>query len=153
MMKDSINMSRSNLKSHTMNMTEGNPTGLLIRFAIPMLIGNLFQQVYNVVDSIIVGRYIGAQALAAVGATSSTTFLFFALCNQSVGRIVEPWYVFHVLVGVDNTVRLVDIAHDARGDGSVHVGIVADVALRRPGVVGAAGFSGSADDGDLRADP
>ena len=74
-------MAKATLKSHTMNMTEGNPTGLLIRFAIPMLIGNLFQQVYNVVDSIIVGRYIGAQALAAVGATSSTTFLFFALCN------------------------------------------------------------------------
>jgi len=72
---------RAAIKSHTMNMTEGNPTGLLIRFAIPMLIGNLFQQVYNVVDSIIVGRFIGAGALAAVGATSSTCFLFFALCN------------------------------------------------------------------------
>lgn len=74
-------MAKATLKSHTMNMTEGNPTGLLVRFAIPMLIGNLFQQVYNVVDSIIVGRFIGAEALAAVGATSSTTFLFFALCN------------------------------------------------------------------------
>ena len=74
-------MATTHIKSHTMNMTEGNPTGLLIRFAIPMLIGNLFQQVYNVVDSIIVGRFIGAGALAAVGATSSTCFLFFALCN------------------------------------------------------------------------
>lgn len=74
-------MAKTTIKSHTMNMTEGNPTGLLVRFAIPMLIGNLFQQVYNVVDSVIVGRYIGAQALAAVGATSSICFLFFALCN------------------------------------------------------------------------
>ncbi|MCR5595739.1 MAG: MATE family efflux transporter [Lachnospiraceae bacterium] len=74
-------MARPQVKSHVMNMTEGNPTGLLIRFAIPMLIGNLFQQVYNLVDSIIVGRFVGAEALAAVGATSSTTFLFFALCN------------------------------------------------------------------------
>ncbi len=62
-------------------MTEGNTTRLLITFAIPMLVGNLFQQVYNLVDSIIVGRFVGANALAAVGATSSTTFLFFALCN------------------------------------------------------------------------
>lgn len=74
-------MSAGTIRSHTMNMTEGNPTGLLIRFAVPMLIGNLFQQVYNLVDSVIVGRFVGATALAAVGATSSTTFLFFALCN------------------------------------------------------------------------
>ena len=74
-------MSKIKIKSQTMNMTEGNPTGLLLRFAIPMLIGNLFQQVYNLVDSIIVGQYVGADALAAVGATGSTSFLFFALCN------------------------------------------------------------------------
>ncbi len=74
-------MSKIKIKSQTMNMTEGNPTGLLLRFAVPMLIGNLFQQVYNLVDSIIVGQYVGADALAAVGATGSTSFLFFALCN------------------------------------------------------------------------
>lgn len=74
-------MSKMKIKSQTMNMTEGNPTGLLLKFAIPMLIGNLFQQVYNLVDSIIVGQYVGAEALAAVGATGSTSFLFFALCN------------------------------------------------------------------------
>lgn len=74
-------MPKLKIKSHTMNMTEGNPTGLLIRFAIPMLIGNLFQQLYNLVDSIIVGQYVGADALAAVGATGSITFLFFAICN------------------------------------------------------------------------
>lgn len=70
-------------KSHamTMNMTEGDPTSLLIRFAIPMLIGNLFQQFYNIVDSVIVGRFVGSDALASVGATGSITFLFFALCN------------------------------------------------------------------------
>ena len=77
-----------------MNMTEGNPTGLLIRFAIPMLIGNIFQQVYNLVDSVIVGRYVGSDALAAVGATGSVTFLFFALCNGvgSGGGIVTSQF-------------------------------------------------------------
>ena len=69
------------IRSRTMNMTEGNPTGLLIRFAIPMLIGNIFQQLYNLVDSVIVGRFVGSAALASVGATSSVVFLFFALCN------------------------------------------------------------------------
>ncbi len=69
------------MKSKTLNMTEGNPVYLLIIFAIPMLIGNLFQQMYNLVDSVIVGRFVGANALAAVGATNSVSFLFFALCN------------------------------------------------------------------------
>lgn len=54
---------------------------LLLVFAIPMLIGNVFQQLYNLVDSVIVGKFVGANALAAVGATGSVTFLFFALCN------------------------------------------------------------------------
>ena len=69
------------MKSKTLNMTEGNPTRLLLVFAVPMLIGNVFQQLYNLVDSVIVGKFVGADALAAVGATGSVSFLFFALCN------------------------------------------------------------------------
>ncbi|MBR4342500.1 MAG: MATE family efflux transporter [Lachnospiraceae bacterium] len=64
-----------------LNMTEGNPTSLIIRFSIPMLIGNIFQQLYNLVDSVIVGQFVGPNALAAIGATTSVTFLFIALCN------------------------------------------------------------------------
>lgn len=69
------------MKNLTMNMTEGGITGLLIRFSIPMLMGNLFQQLYNIVDSIIVGKLVGADALAAVGVTGPMGFFFFALCN------------------------------------------------------------------------
>lgn len=69
------------MKNSTINMTEGNTLKHIASFAIPMLIGNIFQQVYNLADSIIVGRIIGKGALAAVGATNSVTFLFFALCN------------------------------------------------------------------------
>lgn len=68
-------------KSNILNMTEGSPLGLILRFAIPMLIGNVFQQLYNLADSVIVGRIIGSEALAAVGATNSATFMFIALCN------------------------------------------------------------------------
>ena len=57
-------------------MTEGNPVQLLLVFAVPMLIGNIFQQLYNLVDSVIVGKFVGADALAAVGATGSVSFLF-----------------------------------------------------------------------------
>jgi len=62
-------------------MTEGSPVSLIVQFSVPMLIGNLFQQLYNLVDSVIVGQFVGADALAAIGATGSVTFLFFALCN------------------------------------------------------------------------
>lgn len=67
--------------NNTMDMTQGSPVRHLLLFSIPMLIGNIFQQVYNLVDSVIVGQFIGADALAAVGATGSLTFFFFALCN------------------------------------------------------------------------
>lgn len=57
------------------NLTEGNSGNLIFKFAIPMLIGNVFQQMYSIVDSIIVGRYLGKQALAAVGASFPLIFM------------------------------------------------------------------------------
>lgn len=68
-------------KDRTVDMTRGNPMGLILRFAIPMAVGNLFQQCYNLADSMMVGKLVGSDALASVGATSSVTFMFFALCN------------------------------------------------------------------------
>ena len=62
-------------------MTEGNPFRLLLKFMLPLLVGNIFQQVYGMVDIIIVGRFVGSDALAAVGATTSLNFLFFSLCS------------------------------------------------------------------------
>lgn len=75
-------------------MTEGNTTKLLLTFAWPMLIGNLFQQLYNLVDSVVVGKFIGKDALASIGATNSVSFLFFALCNGigNGGGIVTSQY-------------------------------------------------------------
>ena len=63
------------------NMTQGSELKHILLFTLPLLAGNLFQQLYNIVDSVIVGRYLGHEALAAVGATGSITFLFYALCN------------------------------------------------------------------------
>lgn len=59
----------------TCDMTQGNPMRLLLLFAIPVLAGNVFQQFYNMVDSIIVGKFVGVDALAAVGSTGSLMFL------------------------------------------------------------------------------
>ena len=50
------------------DLTQGNITGTMLRFALPMILGNLLQQFYNIADTLIVGRYLGANALAAVGA-------------------------------------------------------------------------------------
>lgn len=56
------------------DMTQGSPIKLIIMFTIPLLIGNLFQQFYNMADTLIVGRTIGVNALAAVGSTGSIMF-------------------------------------------------------------------------------
>ena len=67
-------------------MTVGSPARHILKFTLPLLIGNLFQQLYNMVDSIVVGRYVSAHALAAVGACGSLNFLFFSLSSGlSVG--------------------------------------------------------------------
>ena len=65
---------------YTTDMTKGNEFKHIITFALPMLAGNLFQQLYNIVDSIIVGRFLGSDALASVGATGSITYFFYTLC-------------------------------------------------------------------------
>lgn len=59
----------------TLDMTRGNPAKLILQFSLPLFIGNLFQQLYNMADTFIVGRTLGAGALAAVGCTGSLTFL------------------------------------------------------------------------------
>ena len=76
---------RRGSRDTTMNMTEGRPLALLAVFALPLLSGNLFQQAYNLADSMIVGRLLGANALAAVGATGSISFLFFSIFNGISG--------------------------------------------------------------------
>lgn len=68
------------MASYTRSMTEGSELGHIIRFTLPLLLGNLFQQLYNVVDSAIVGKYLGSDKLAAVGCTGSITYLFYTLC-------------------------------------------------------------------------
>lgn len=58
-----------------LDMTKGRPLGLIVKFIIPLVIGNIFQQLYNMVDTIIVGQFVGVKALAAVGSTGTIMFL------------------------------------------------------------------------------
>lgn len=62
------------------DMTKGSPMKLILGFSIPLLFGLLFQQFYSMVDTIIVGHYLGVDALAAVGATGSVNFLIIGFC-------------------------------------------------------------------------
>ena len=63
------------------DMTKGNPMKIILLFSIPVLMGNLFQQFYNMVDTIIVGQYLGSKALAAVGSTGCIMFLVLGFAN------------------------------------------------------------------------
>ncbi len=67
-------------RSMTRDLTVGKPMKLVVSFALPLLFGVLFQQFYSFVDTAIVGRYLGAEKLAAVGATGSVNFLVIGLC-------------------------------------------------------------------------
>lgn len=64
----------------TMDLTVGKPMHLIFSFGVPLLLGMLFQQFYNMVDSIIVGKLLGVQALAAVGSTGSINFMIIGFC-------------------------------------------------------------------------
>lgn len=77
------------------DMTTGSPVRHILKFALPLLIGNLFQQLYNMVDSIVVGNFVGKNALAAVGACGSMNFLFFSLSSGlaiGIGIIVSQYF-------------------------------------------------------------
>lgn len=56
-------------------MTSGKPYKLILAFALPMILGNIFQQLYSMVDTVIVGKYVGVDALAGVGSTGAINFL------------------------------------------------------------------------------
>ncbi len=64
----------------TKDMTSGSPMKLIVGFSVPLLFGFLFQQFYNLVDTLIVGKFLGVDALAAVGATGSINFLIIGFC-------------------------------------------------------------------------
>ena len=74
----------------TKNLTTGGPMRLILGFTLPMLFGMLFQQMYNMVDTMIVGKLLGAQALAAVGATGSINFLVIGFCTGMCGGFAIP---------------------------------------------------------------
>lgn len=77
------------------DMTVGTPYKLLLNFALPLLVGNIFQQLYNMVDSVIVGKFVSSNALGAIGTTNSLNFFFFSLVgglSVGIGIIIAQYF-------------------------------------------------------------
>ena len=77
------------------NMTQGNVTKLIMAFAIPVLLGNVFQQFYTMVDTMMVGQILGVNSLAAIGASASLSNLVIGLCtgvSMGVSIMIAQYY-------------------------------------------------------------
>ena len=86
---------RGQVLRSNVDMTQGRPLNVIFSFALPLLMGNLFNQLYNVVDTAIVGRALGADALAAVGSTGNINaclFLLLAGLATGVSVIVSQYW-------------------------------------------------------------
>ena len=118
-------------KSNAKDMTIGSPMKLILEFALPLLLGMLFQQVYSLMDTIIVGKALGVNALAAVGATGSITFLIIGFClgvcsgfglpiaqrfgakdYKSLKKYVGNSYVLSIIISIIMTVLTVLLCHN-----------------------------------------
>lgn len=90
------------------NMTEGNPAKLLLSFAVPLMLGTIFQQSFILVDRMIVGRLICANAFSSVGATGSVSMVFTSLCLGIAigsGIVVSQFYGANDEEGTASAIR------------------------------------------------
>lgn len=109
-------------------MTEGSIWKKILFFSIPLILGNLFQQLYNTVDSIIVGNYIGSEALAAVGSSGSLINLLIGFCigaSAGAGVVIAQFYGAQDREGVRKAVHTTIAIAIAAGAALTVVGIVA----------------------------
>lgn len=109
-MKDIKVKSDQKQNSATMLMTEGKIWKQLLVFAVPLILGNLLQQMYNAVDSIIVGNYVGSNALAAVGSSNALINLLIAFAQ---GASVGAGVVISQFLGAGDTKRVHRAVHTA----------------------------------------
>jgi len=93
--------------SHSKDMTVGNPTKHILTFALPVFLGNMLQQLYNIIDTMVVGNFVGSNALAATGTCGSINFLFFSLSSGlsvGIGIIVSQYFGAKDEEGVRSTI-------------------------------------------------
>ena len=113
----------------TTDLTTGKIMPILVNFTVPLVLGNLFQLTYNVVDSIIVGHFVGKEALAAVGICNpiSTLMILFlnGLCMGACPRKVRQGFITRVSVWIANTCFAYDELVEYIGTENQLVGAVA----------------------------
>ena len=148
------------------DLTDGNPARLIFNFAMPMLLGNLFQQLYNIVDTIIVGNVLGKEALAAVGASFPIVFTLISLIIgvasggtiviaqyfgakdlDSVRKAIHTLYIFIMIASVlltiigipltENIFRLINLPEELMPQATTYLGIYLT------GMVAMFGFNGT----------
>lgn len=88
-------MEKNGGNSTIRDMTSGSPVKLIIQFMIPMFLGNIFQQFYNIADSIVAGQFLGVRALAAIGSTGSLMFFVTGWLNglsSGFAILVAQWF-------------------------------------------------------------
>lgn len=108
-------------------MTEGNIWKQILFFSIPLILGNLLQQLYNTADTIIVGNFVGRDALAAVGSSGSMIHLLISFCmgaSAGAGVIIAQYY------GADDRQRVQDAVHTA-----LAIAVIAGVIFTVVGIV------------------
>ena len=116
-------------KPENVIMTEGDPKKIIFRFAQPLIFANLFQQLYNTADAVIVGQFVGTQALAAVGGATGSLINFFV--NLFVGLasgttvVIAQAYGAHDAESVGGTVHTSVALALAAGLGLTAVGVAA----------------------------
>ena len=71
-------------------MTVGSPTRGILKFAVPLILGYILQQMYLIIDAAVVGRFVGVNALAGVGASTSVMFLIMGFCNGACAGFAIP---------------------------------------------------------------
>ncbi|HRZ76855.1 MAG TPA: MATE family efflux transporter [Bacteroidales bacterium] len=147
------------------DFTSGNESKLILQFATPMLLGNVFQQLYNVVDSIVIGHYLGKEALAAVGASFPFIFLLISMIigiasgstiiiaqhfgarnMDKVRQAIDTLYIFLFFASLAVSIigislsgpvfRLIDLPEEAIGPATVYMNIYIG------GIIFAFGFNG-----------
>ena len=94
------------MKASALDMTKGNPFVLLLKFTWPIYIGSAFQQIYNLVDAVIVGNFVGENALASVNVTATVVNLLFSLINgvtSGVGVVIAQYYGARDQKGIQRT--------------------------------------------------
>lgn len=120
-------LSAASSSDGTMNMTEGSPYGMIVRFALPIFLSQVFQQLYNTADTFIVGRFLGTEALAAV---SSSGTLIFLMVSFIMGTAMGAGVVISRFFGAGDEENVSKAIHT-----SVLVGLIASVFMTVIGVI------------------